>query len=76
MDLVQTDSKTDKYLALALEGAEATLPQIDGAIQQMTAQLRQLEERREEAVTAINDLKELLGLEDEDDEDVDSETQE
>lgn len=76
MDLVQTDSKTDKYLALALEGAEATLPQIDGAIQQMTAQLRQLEERREEAVTAINDLKELLGLEDEDDEDVDSDTQE
>lgn len=76
MDLVQTDSKTDKYLALALEGAEQTLPQIDGAIQQMTAQLRQLEERREEAVTAINDLKELLGLEDEDDEDVDSDTQE
>jgi len=76
MDLVQTDNKTDKYLALALEGAEASLPQIDGAIQQMTAQLRQLEERREEAVTAINDLKELLGLEDEDDEDGDSDTQE
>tara|TARA_R110002020_G_scaffold281534_4_gene497218 strand:- start:5 stop:238 length:234 start_codon:yes stop_codon:yes gene_type:complete len=56
---------TEKYLARMLEGAEAGLAQLDGTLEQINAQLSNMEEQRDEMVTAIADLKSLLGLEEE-----------
>ena len=59
------DELTEKYLARMLEGAEAGLGQLDGTLEQINAQLSNMEEQRNEMVTAIADLKSLLGLEEE-----------
>ena len=55
----------EKYLASALEGAEQAQNQIDNAIQQLEAQLKNMEVQRTEVAEAIVDLKQLLGLEEE-----------
>jgi|ETNvirenome_6_85_1030632.scaffolds.fasta_scaffold12830_2 hypothetical protein len=57
---------TEKYLARMLEGAEAGMAQVEGTMEQIKAQLTNMEEQRDEMVTAIADLKDLLGLEEED----------
>jgi|TARA_A100000172_G_scaffold73170_1_gene54612 chorismate mutase len=55
----------EKYLARMLEGAEQGLDQVDTAVEQINGQLEAMMEQREEMVTAVAELKELLGLEDE-----------
>jgi len=56
---------TEKYLARMLEGAESGLGQVDATMEQINAQIKNMEEQREEMVNAIADLKSILGLEDE-----------
>jgi Glu-tRNA(Gln) amidotransferase subunit E-like FAD-binding protein len=56
---------TEKYLAKMLEGAEQGLAQMDMAQEQINGQLKAMIEQREEMVTAIEELRGLLGLEDE-----------
>ena len=48
-----------------LEGAEQGLDQVDAAIKQIEGQMTQMAEQREEMVTAVTELKDLLGLEEE-----------
>jgi uncharacterized protein YhaN len=55
----------EKYLARMLEGAEAGLDQVEMAIQQINEQLGKMEEQRDEMSTAVMELKDLLGLEEE-----------
>ena len=55
----------EKYLARMLEGAEQGLDQVEMAIEQIKDQLGKMEDQREEMNTAVMELKELLGLEEE-----------
>jgi len=55
----------EKYLARMLEGAEQGLDQLDAAVEQIKGQLDQMMEQREEMLQAQTELKELLGLEEE-----------
>tara|TARA_Y100000310_G_scaffold342559_1_gene446317 strand:- start:3524 stop:3757 length:234 start_codon:yes stop_codon:yes gene_type:complete len=55
----------EKYLSRMLEGAEQGLDQVDAAIKQIEGQMTQMAEQREEMVTAVTELKDLLGLEEE-----------
>ena len=55
----------EKYLARMLEGAEQGLEQVDTAVEQINVQLEGMMEQREEMVTAVAELKDLLGLEEE-----------
>ena len=48
-----------------LEGAEQGLAQMDMAQEQINGQLEAMVEQRTEMVTAIEELRELLGLEEE-----------
>jgi len=57
-----------KYLNKLLEGAEQGLEQLDGAVNQLKSQLDQMMEQREEMVTAERELKKLLGVEGDSDE--------
>ena len=59
------DKTNEKYLAKMLEGAEMGLSQVDSAIEQMEGQIKQMHEQKEEMVTAVSELKDLLGLEEE-----------
>ena len=56
----------EKYLSEALEGAEQAKEQIENAVGQMKAQLKNAEAQQSSVAEAIVDLKQLLGLEDED----------
>ena len=56
---------TEKYLARMLEGAEAGMNQVETAMEQIHQQLKGMEDQKTEMVTAIADIKSLLGLEDE-----------
>lgn len=55
----------EKYLARMLEGAEQGIKQIDQQIDQISTQLEAMTDQREEMVTAISELKDLLGLKEE-----------
>jgi len=55
----------EKYLARMLEGAEQGLDQVDMAIKQIEDQMEKMAEQREEMVTAVTELKDLLGLKEE-----------
>jgi len=59
------DKLTEKYLARMLEGAENGLSQMETALEQVNGQLEQMEEQRQEMTTAVEELKELLGLSEE-----------
>tara|TARA_A100001391_G_scaffold201935_1_gene190228 strand:- start:1690 stop:1899 length:210 start_codon:yes stop_codon:yes gene_type:complete len=67
------EEKAEKYLSSALEGAEQAQQQIDQAIAQLEAQLEKMQEQRSEISEAVVDLKEVLGLEEEEDGDQESE---
>ena len=56
---------TEKYLSRMLEGAEQGITQIDAQIEQLNAQLEAMTAQRGEMLTAIVEIKELLGLEEE-----------
>jgi len=60
------DEMTEKYLSRMLEGAEGGLKQVEAAIEGAEQQMEMMQEQKEEMVTAIAELKVLLGLEDED----------
>jgi len=60
------DEMTEKYLSRMLEGAEGGLKQVEAAIEGAGQQMEMMQEQKEEMVTAIAELKGLLGLEDED----------
>ncbi len=55
----------EKYLARMLEGAEQGLDQVEMAIEQIHDQLGKMENQRDEMSTAVMELKDLLGLEEE-----------
>ena len=55
----------EKYLSRMLEGAEQGLAQVDTAVEQINTQLEGMMEQKEEMVTAVAELKELLGLDEE-----------
>ncbi len=55
----------EKYLARMLEGAEQGLNQVEMAMEQIQEQLTKMEDQREEMTTAVMELKELLGLDEE-----------
>ena len=56
---------TEKYLYRMLEGAEQGITQIDAQIGQLNTQLEAMTAQRGEMLTAIVEIKELLGLEEE-----------
>jgi len=55
----------EKYLARMLEGAESGLDQVEMAIEQINDQLSKMEGQREEMEEAVLELKDLLGLDEE-----------
>ena len=66
------DKNTEKFLAKMVEGYEMNMPQIDEAIEQLTAQVKNMSEQLEKMETQrdtmtveLVELKDLLGLEDE-----------
>ena len=59
------DEKTEKYLAQLLEGYERNIEPLSQAIQNLENQLEGATRQKEEMETGIVDLKELLGLDDE-----------
>jgi len=59
------DEKTEKYLAQLLEGYERNMEPLQQGINQLETQLEGARKQQEEMETGIADLKELLGLEDE-----------
>ena len=59
------DEKTEKYLAQLLEGYERNIEPLQQGINQLETQLEGARKQQEEMETGIVDLKELLGLEDE-----------
>lgn len=58
----------EKYLAQALEGAEQAQEQLAQARLQMEAQLENLDTQATEVAKAVEELKQVLGLEEEEDE--------
>ena len=59
-----------------LEGYERNITQIEAAVEQMADQLSGAEAQKETMLTAIEELTELLGLEEEADEDSEEEESE
>ena len=59
---------TQKYLARMLEGAEQGLEQVNATMPQINAQVEQMEEQKKEMETAVAELKDLLGLTEEQEE--------
>jgi len=55
----------EKYLSRMLEGAEQGLAQVDTAVEQINTQLEGMMEQKEEMITAVAELKDLLGLDEE-----------
>ena len=62
----------EKYLQQMLVGYERNITQLDNAIEQMNAQKDSAEAQHEEMATAIKDLKELLGVTEEEVEEVET----
>ena len=59
---------TDKYLATILEGYEKSLQGVTEFIEQNSQQLETARSQRDEIVANIAELKELLGITDEEEE--------
>ena len=56
------DEKTEKYLAQLLEGCEKNIGPLKAAINQMEGQLEDMVAQRDAMEEAMDDLKNLLGL--------------
>ena len=72
------DNTTEKFLAKMVEGYEMNMPQVDDAIEQLSAQvknmseqLEKMENQRDTMKVELVELKALHGLEDEVDNDPD-----
>jgi len=60
----------EKYVAKALEGYEQNHAAVTNAIEQLEGQLTKYKEQQEEMANGISEMKEELGLSDEDTETV------
>jgi|ETNvirome_6_1000_1030641.scaffolds.fasta_scaffold46847_1 hypothetical protein len=60
------DDITEKYLSQLLEGYENNIGQVRQNIAALGEQLEQLDAHEEDMQTGITELRELLGLKDED----------
>jgi len=59
------DEKNEKYLATMLEGYEQNLGPLNAAMNQLQQQMDGLKDQRDTMETGIVELKELLGLSEE-----------
>jgi len=67
MDSVNTDDRVEDYLAVMLEGYETNLLNVTQFIEQNQTQLDGAKAQMNEIVDKIGELKEILGLDKEED---------
>tara|TARA_R110001583_G_scaffold70825_8_gene200020 strand:- start:1143 stop:1379 length:237 start_codon:yes stop_codon:yes gene_type:complete len=65
MDSVNTDERVESFLSIMLEGYEANLTGVTQYIDQTETQLNTAKDQKVEILNKIADLKEMLGLGDE-----------
>jgi len=65
MDSVNTDERVESFLSIMLEGYEANLTGVTQYIDQTETQLNTAKDQKVEILEKIADLKEMLGLGDE-----------
>lgn len=65
MDSINTDDRVGSFLSVMLEGYEGSLANVTQFIDQTTEQLDGAIAQREEIISKIAELKEVLGLEEE-----------
>jgi hypothetical protein len=65
MDSVNTDERVESFLSVMLEGYEGSLVNLNTFIDQTRQQLEGAVSQKGEVVSKIKELKELLGLEEE-----------
>ena len=68
MDSINTDERIEPFLSIMLEGYETNLKGITQFIEQNETQLNSAKEQKIEILNKIADLKEMLGLGDEEEE--------
>jgi len=68
MDSINTDERIEPFLSIMLEGYETNLKGITQFIEQKETQLNAAKDQKIEILNKIADLKEMLGLGDEDEE--------
>ena len=68
MDSINTDERVESFLSIMLEGYETNLKGVTQYIEQNETQLNGAKEQKVEILNKIADLKEMLGLGDEDEE--------
>ena len=66
MDSINTDERVEGLLSMMLEGYESNLQGVDNYLEQTSEQLKNAETQRVEILENIADLKNILGLEEED----------
>ena len=66
MDSINTDDRVESLLSMMLEGYESNLQGVDNYLEQTSEQLKNAETQRVEILENIADLKNILGLEEED----------
>ena len=65
MDSINTDERVEGFMAIMLEGYETNLTNITQFIEQNETQLNGAKTQRDEIVSKIADLKDLLGIDEE-----------
>lgn len=65
MDSVNTDERVESFLSIMLEGYETNLRGVTQYIEQTETQLNTAKDQKVEILEKIADLKEMLGLGDE-----------
>ena len=68
MDSINTDERVESFLSIMLEGYESNLQGVTQFIEQNETQLNAAKAQKVDIINKIADLKEMLGLEDEDEE--------
>ena len=68
MDSINTDERIEPFLSIMLEGYETNLKGVTQFIEQNETQLNSAKEQKIEILNKIADLKEMLGLGDEEEE--------
>ena len=68
MDSINTDERIDSHLSVLLEGYETNLTNVVQFIEQHEEQLNGAKTHKEDLVSKIEEVKDILGLEDESEE--------
>jgi len=68
MDSINTDERIDSHLSLLLESYESNLTNVVQFIQQNVDQLDGAKAHKEDLISKIEEIKDILGLEDESEE--------